>query len=239
MDTVDRADNPDAGDDSGGLAEARAAIAQAAENPHDHDHGHVHGENGGHHQHDHGPPPDVPERYELVLFRHGDPNVMAMLLPILDRAQVSRLFGAATGLVVEAPDAGGIRSFPRPDPLPEKPRGWLRITSEQYERLGQHELHQSRLRIIDFLHDTGDRELERATTSDLYDLVEYSERTGNTLGLESEAAHKKWAYLNHISDGQISQQSEIRDFFAQSSQMPDKRIDTLMLLAERFFVRMN
>ena len=224
---VDRADNPDAGDDGGGLAEARAAIAQAAENPHDHDHGHGHGENGGHHQHDHGPPPDVPERYELVLFRHGDPNVMAMLLPILDRAQVSRLFGAATGLVVEAPDAGGIRSFPRPDPLPEKPRGWLRIRPEQYERLGATRIAMSRERVAGFLKRHLPEPLDHLSDDQIAAIVLESERTGKALGLRSERAHARWAYLMLLSNGRAAHTPEAKMFIKQGKD-PDQRVKELI-----------
>ncbi len=89
---VDRYDAGPAqpGDDGGTAAALAAAKAEAEAHGHAHD-GHDHG-------HDH-PPFIPPVRYELVLFRHADPNVMAMLLPLLDAGQVSRLFGKANGLV--------------------------------------------------------------------------------------------------------------------------------------------
>jgi Domain of unknown function (DUF4123) len=122
---VDRYDaDPARPDDDGGAAAALAAAeAEAAAHSHAHE------------GHDH-PPFVPPVRYELVLFRHADASVMAMLLPFLDADQVSRLFGRAAGLVLDAPDHGGLRSFPRPQDLPDMPNGWLRIRPEQYEGLG-------------------------------------------------------------------------------------------------------
>ena len=112
------------------LAEARAASQAAAHMPNGRDH-------AGHDHRDHdGDGHGAPGRFDLVLFRHADPNVMAMLLPLLDFAQVSRLFGEATGIVVDSPDAGGVRTYARPADLPERPRGWLRIRVEQYDKLG-------------------------------------------------------------------------------------------------------
>jgi Domain of unknown function (DUF4123) len=126
---VDRYDSDPAlpGDDGGTAAALAAAKAEAAAHSHEHE-GHDHG-------HDH-PPFVPPVRYELVLFRHADANVMAMLLPLLDADQVSRLFGKASGLVLDAPDHGGLKAYPRPQNLPDMSNGWLQIRPEQYEGLG-------------------------------------------------------------------------------------------------------
>ena len=53
------------------------------------------------HGHEHAPQPPKTESYDLVIFRHADPNAIAMLLPLLDAPQVSRLFGDAMGIVVD------------------------------------------------------------------------------------------------------------------------------------------
>jgi hypothetical protein len=52
------------------------------------------------------------------------------------QSPLSRLFGRAAGLVIDAPDHGDLRSYPRPQNLPDMPNGWLRIRPEQYEGLG-------------------------------------------------------------------------------------------------------
>lgn len=73
---------------------------------------------------------------EPVVFRHADPNVIAMMLPIFDATQVSRLFGEALAITVNAPDVCGIREFHRPADLPDPPRGFLTIRDlEQYEQI--------------------------------------------------------------------------------------------------------
>lgn len=100
---VDRYDaEPKGGDDGGeaaAIAAAKAEIdahAKAHSDDHGHDHEHL--------------VVELPVRYELALLRHADPNVMAMLLPLLDASQVSRLFGRAAGLVIDSPDHGGLRA---------------------------------------------------------------------------------------------------------------------------------
>lgn len=58
-----------------------------------------------------------PEEFEPVLFRHADPNVLAAVLPILELEQFGELLGAARGLVMVAPDLGGLKIVPRPKEL--------------------------------------------------------------------------------------------------------------------------
>jgi hypothetical protein len=48
------------------------------------------------------------------------------------------------------------------------------------------------------------------------------------LGLQSERAHMKWAYLMSVSDGVFATAPETKQFFAESARHPDNRIDDLM-----------
>ena len=178
-------------DDPAIIAEARAAEQGAAHMPDGHDHdGHDH---AGH----------APERYDLVLFRHGDPNVMALLLPLLDFAQVARLFGEATGIVIDSPDAGGVRTYARPADLPERPRGWLRIGKDQYDAMSGKRIVASRLRIMAGLRESlGDTIADRDDRT-LYRLVSDAEAQGGKLGIVSEQSHFYWAYLFLATDGAI------------------------------------
>lgn len=74
--------------------------------------------------------------YEAVLFRHADPNTIAMLLPLLDEDQISRLFGGAQAILVDAPDVCSVRLFKRPEMLPAASRGFLRIKGgAQYQAI--------------------------------------------------------------------------------------------------------
>jgi hypothetical protein len=58
-------------------------------------------------------------------------------------------------------------------------------------------------------------------------IVEY-EKSGDALGLQSERAHMKWAYLMSVSDAVFATAPETKQFFAESAKHPDDRIDDLM-----------
>ena len=166
--------------------------------------------------------------HELVLFRHADPNVLAMLLPLLDRGQVSRLFGRASCVVIDSPENGGLRKFVRPIDLPEMPKGWLRIRPDQYRELTNMMRHAARIRTMEFLVENGLPETDRVDWSDLYAQVRESELSGERLGLVSEASLMKWAYLNNITEGRVSRDPSIAGFFRETSLLPENRLDELM-----------
>ncbi|MCO6381226.1 DUF4123 domain-containing protein [Oceanicola sp. 502str15] len=76
--------------------------------------------------------------WETVLFRHGDPNVMSLLIPVLDEEQRGQLFGAALSVAMQPP---GREVTHTANPSHNAPPGFgrLRLRSAQYDELaGQH-----------------------------------------------------------------------------------------------------
>lgn len=72
---------------------------------------------------------------ETVIFRHGDPNVMQMLVPLLDSDQRARLMGDALALVMDAPGMEKIAQFTASGEGSGSVYGRLRVSSEQYDEL--------------------------------------------------------------------------------------------------------
>jgi hypothetical protein len=232
---LDRPDGEPFDTDEHGLGEERAALAADHGAEPGHGHHHAHDEAHGH-QHDH-TPPELPELLEPVLFRHADPNVMAMLLPLLDAGQVSRLMGDATGIVVDAPDAGALRSFPRPNGLPEKPAGWLKISGRQYGALGWSQLDRTRHRIVDFLRKTAPGLVNRTSEQDLVSNTASWMGEAKSFGVRSEAALGRWCYLQLITVGSIGKNRDIVEFVSgqnpgnNRSATADERVRILMTMA--------
>lgn len=187
--------NPVTPGDDGGTAAALAAAKAEAEA-----HGHAH--EGHDHDHDH-PPFVPPVRYELVLFRHADANVMAMLLPLLDTTQVSRLFGKANGLVLDTPDHGGLRSYPRPQNLPDMPNGWLQIKPEQYEGLAEARLQEAAVMVQDYLQRVSPSKIKHIPKDKLAGIVHGWVRQSHSLGVRGLSSHCRWAYLQVITGGTL------------------------------------
>jgi hypothetical protein len=78
--------------------------------------------------------------YDAVMFRHGDGNVLAEILPLLDAGQFRRFFGPASSLLFPSPNhpaSNGslIRRADLPDDAPAAPPGLLRLSRHQMEVL--------------------------------------------------------------------------------------------------------
>ncbi|MEI4482816.1 MULTISPECIES: DUF4123 domain-containing protein [unclassified Phyllobacterium] len=93
----------------------------------------------------------TPVKYERVLFRHWDPNVLGSSLSLLNAEQFARVFGPVNGIIMNATDYGGLKRAPRPNDLPLPNPGLLQIDPEQVEDLKEAMLHSSRLRIARYL----------------------------------------------------------------------------------------
>ncbi|MDF1871469.1 hypothetical protein [Vannielia sp.] len=71
---------------------------------------------------------------ETVLFRHGDPNVMSMLIPVLEENQRGRLFGAALSVAMQPPGREVTHTRnPSHNAPPEF--GRLSLSAAQYDEL--------------------------------------------------------------------------------------------------------
>lgn len=81
---------------------------------------------------------------------------------------------------------------------------------------------------MNYLRDVDPGATENLSGSELRSLIVEYERSGDAMGLQSERAHMKWAYLMSVSDGEIATSSAAKSFFSESSKHPDDRIDDVM-----------
>jgi hypothetical protein len=161
---------------------------------------------------------------ERVLFRHWDPNVLASVLPVLDAGQFARVLGHGRAIVMNAPDYGGIRRVPRPPDLPPPPRGPLRLNAEQMSELQDTMKDASRLRIRRYLLDVAPREIGVIGVQRLDDIILESEHTGRTLGLASERAMGRWAYIMVRTNGRALEQPGLREWITDGAGPPDAKV---------------
>ncbi len=141
--------------------------------------------------------------YETVLFRHWDPNVLAVTLPVLREEQRARFLGDALGLAFDADEYGGVKHVTRPAALPAKPHGMLRLNSAQMEAITTYRLAASRIRIEAYLRDVAPDQASRMPPSALSDLVAMSQKQAADLRLTSERDVGLWSYLQLIAGGRI------------------------------------
>ncbi len=167
------------------------------------------------------------DRFEQVLFRHADPHVLAQVLPALGPEQRSRLYGKARAIVIDDPRGAGLRIARVPEGLPPPPMGFLRLTADQMDRITERRVAESHQRVMDYLRRTMPAEYRVASDEQLAELVQISDSTGRDLGLKSEQAHCRWAFLMMLSRGAAADLPEVRETLL-SAPDPDARVKDLM-----------
>lgn len=170
-----------------------------------------------------------PSSEETVIFRHADPNVMVQLFSGLYEDQAARLFGPATEILF-APEqswGGGVKRGRRPADIPT-PTGHLRLVDENIGQIRALRLKTMREMRASYLQKCCADELVEATPGELADHVLVSEQTGKRLGLVSEAAHCRWAYLMFATRGQIAASPDIVSYIRDAGSSPDRQVGLVM-----------
>lgn len=176
------------------------------------------------------PSQDPPPPYEPVLFRQGDPNAMALLLPQLDPEQVSKAIGDGLAILCDAPDFGGLRVFRRPQTLPKKPAGLLRLRSSQYAAIGRGRISLVEKTVAAYLRDVAPEHVGGWTDDQLARNVQIWVSESGRYGVRQEANHCRWAYLQVITGGALNEipkvQAAMHD--PESKYSSDDRVKILL-----------
>lgn len=162
-----------------------------------------------------------------VIFRHWDPIVLSVTLPVLTLPQRLRLMGAAGGLafmedstpqVLLPPDGGG-----------EGAHGFLSFDGPQIEQIKSGRAAQSRRAVDRFLNETTPELWSDLPSAQRAGVLDHALATGRSKGLRSERALGLWAWLMLNTGGAAAGSAEIVAAFEQSPHAPDITMDFLFL----------
>lgn len=166
--------------------------------------------------------------YDSVLFRHGDPNVLAATLPTLSKRQLRRVMGNAEAIIFDPPSYPGIRLYRRDEDGIPTPRGPLRIETEaKYDAITRNRVENSQERIADFLRSHPPTHREPLSETELWDLIDEAQETGRSVGLKTETGLARWAYILMVTEGQVMQMPEALAFLKLGGD-PDQRIREML-----------
>lgn len=160
---------------------------------------------------------DEDPAYETVLFRHWDPNVLGTLLPLLDAAQRARFLGAATGIAFDAGEFAGVCALPRPASLPPPSPGMMRFSGKQMKDLARQQQGAMAHRVAAYLLETVPNAARYMPDGDLFVFSNRCVTESTALGMQSEGAHCRWAYLQLNAQGRMLHSPGVSDLF----QKPD------------------
>jgi hypothetical protein len=172
--------------------------------------------------------------YETVLFRHWDPNVLAVTLPVLSADQFSRFLSEANGISLDAGEHHGLARLARPDGLPPKPKGNLRFSADQISATTERRIAASHQRITAYLREVAPAHTAAMDQAALAAAVVRFDQEANDFGLNSERDVARWAYLNVLTGGRLRAIEGIRAAFLvpDAGPSPSVCLDRLLLAVE-------
>jgi hypothetical protein len=198
------------------------------------------------------PPPLEPgtETHDALMFRHGDGNVLAEVLPVLDAAQFSRVFGPAKALMFLAPDHPAsdgsiVRRAVLPGDAPPAPPGMLRLSMEQMAGIEDVRLKRSQQRIVKYLRDVAPVQTRQMGDKEVVDRTALYLKEGRAFGVRTEAGLARWCYLQVITNGEMGRQKSVTDFVTKRNlgnnpgASAEERVEILMWMASAQARRMG
>lgn len=166
--------------------------------------------------------------YETVLFRHWDPNVLAVTLPILTVEQHRRFYGNAAGLIFRVHESCGVTSGRRPEALSTKQRGMLRFEAEQIREITAQRVAASHDKIAKYLREVAPQRTGGMEDSALRAEIGRCDRHARELGLTSERDIGRWAFLELLAGYDAESGNALRAMFGiEGGGSPSHRLDLL------------
>lgn len=143
----------------------------------------------------------------LALFRHYDPDALAPVVPVFDRAQLSRFFGDALAILYAVEDYGGLKALARPIDLPMPARGPIKLDKAQAAQVTANWRASSRVRLSHYLRDVMPDETAMLDAATLLQRATVYEEQARSLGLETEIDFARWSILQLATgDGLFDEQ---------------------------------
>jgi len=180
-----------------------------------------------------GPAPDpFAPATENVLFRHWDPAVLSVTLPVLEPAQRARLFGPMQRMALFAPGAGAapgeaLEAAARPD-WPGPARGILTFSPSQMQAIQVRMAARSHRTIAAYLRETAPDHTAKLDDKALLTAIAASESEARLWGIRTEAGFGRFAWLMLATGGSLAQMAEARAYVTEGGARPDHRLRTLM-----------
>lgn len=166
---------------------------------------------------------------ETVLFRHWDPVVVGMILPVLDPAQRSQLFGPMEALAIDNGAPDGARIVRRRPDCPVAAPGRIGLSAAQMATISSGMNQTLTRRLVTFLRETSPERIGTRTESSMMQHAEISVATGRAMGLQGERALGQWSWLMLVTSNGILNSTDAVAWITSGAGMPDDRMEQLLL----------
>lgn len=165
---------------------------------------------------------------ESVLFRHWDPSVIALVLPVLTPAQRARLFGPLRVMGLQTKSLG-VRQAKWHEDWPASLTGRLKFSDTQMAEITYAMVDRSRKLIGAYLRNAAPEQTARLDSVALLAFIKAAETSGAALGLKTQRGLGQWAYLILISGGKMANLPEAKTAISTGPNSPDVNVGKLLL----------
>ncbi|MEP7456974.1 DUF4123 domain-containing protein [Phyllobacterium sp. SB3] len=163
---------------------------------------------------------------ERVTFRHSDANVMAQVLPALDEVQFARLLGPARSILFTPHDdwGGGLKRADRPEGILATAAGPLVFSIEGIKNIEAVRFDWLSARTSKYLREYGKQHVAEKTDAEIQADVNVWLRSSLNYGVSLESAHRKWCYMQLVTQGLLEGYPGVREYMYSSYPEPDANI---------------
>ena len=164
---------------------------------------------------------------QTVQFRHADGAVLGQVATLLGAEQRRRLLGPAKVVLFVN---GGVREIGQVPEERAPPPGPLAFSLDQVRTLDAVRINALANDVADYLERVAVDRTAHVPRDVLTRRVEGWVEGAATLGVRSEVAFKKWAYMQLITDGRLLEAPRVAEFVARPGfkGTPDERVSQLM-----------
>lgn len=172
------------------------------------------------------------QEHAMVVFRHGDANVMAQIMQAITEREAARLFGPARALLFESqPDWSDGRPWlemPRDRAWPDPTPGPLHLSQNTMNRMRDQREARFLARIESYLLKVVPEKITPLNRFERDKAIRAYVTEGRALGITSEAAFGRWCYMQFMLGGGLFKSPEVRQCFNVRSVPPDQAIKELL-----------
>lgn len=168
---------------------------------------------------------------ELVVFRHADSNVMAQVLPALFEPNYNRVIGPAKAVwFIPCDQWGQGPQFAVPKAVGIPIKGLLKLHNTEVAEINSTRKEHKEKRISSFLRKVSPENCADLTNAQISIKTKTYISEAESLGITSEAAQGRWAYLRTLCRYNIFNIQQIQIFFTQKNikMHPNDRVKILM-----------
>lgn len=165
-----------------------------------------------------------------VIFRHWDPNVLALTLDVLTPEQQGGLLDVAAAIAFWPDHSSHPVIHRHVSAMCEDGQRPLAFSPEQVRTIGKRQGERVLLNVIDYLYDAAPEPCATLGPDKVREHARLSLVESRRLGAASEGAHCRWAYLQLVSARQMLASPGVSEMLTleDANVSTDKRIRLLM-----------